>query len=110
MSCHHFREWWRRCAPKLLSPVPSMDYQAPNSHIDEDMVQAQLIRPLEVFCCDGDPEVIINDLSKLDDPPSQCGKLFKTSEPTYTCRDCSHDPTCVLCVDCFKNSEHRFHR
>ena len=27
-------------------------------------------------------------------------------EPTYSCRDCGLDPTCVLCVDCFKNSEH----
>ena len=31
-------------------------------------------------------------------------------EPTYSCRDCGLDPTCVLCVDCFKNSEHGGHR
>ena len=35
--------------------------------------------------------------------PSQ---VFKMGEPTYSCRDCGLDPTCVLCVDCFKNSEH----
>ncbi|KAF5287904.1 hypothetical protein FQA39_LY04078 [Lamprigera yunnana] len=31
-------------------------------------------------------------------------------EPTYSCRECGMDNTCVLCVDCFKKSEHRFHK
>ena len=26
------------------------------------------------------------------------------------CRDCGTDPTCVLCMDCFQNGEHRKHR
>lgn len=38
------------------------------------------------------------------------GKLFKLGEPTYSCRECGMDNTCVLCVSCFKNSEHRFHK
>ena len=29
-------------------------------------------------------------------------QVFKMGEPTYSCRDCGLDPTCVLCVDCFK--------
>ncbi len=58
----------------------------------------------------GDPAEEMEKLSKLEDPPAQCCKLFKMGEPTYSCRDCGHDPTCVLCVDCFKNSEHRHHR
>ena len=37
-------------------------------------------------------------------------QVFKMGEPTYSCRDCGLDPTCVLCVDCFKNSEHGGHR
>ena len=57
-----------------------------------------------------DPAQVLKQLSELNDPPSTCGKLFRMGEPTYSCRDCGHDPTCVLCVDCFKNSEHRFHR
>ena len=40
----------------------------------------------------------------------QCGKLFKHGEPTYSCKDCGVDLTCVLCVECFKNSEHKDHR
>lgn len=49
-------------------------------------------------------------LCELGDPPSNCGKLFRMGELTYNCRDCSHDMTCVLCVDCFKNSEHKHHK
>lgn len=30
-------------------------------------------------------------------------------QPT-SCRDCGADPTCVLCADCFRNSEHKQHR
>ncbi len=69
-----------------------------------------LLNPLERFICDGDPVEEMGKLSKLNDPPAQCRKLFKMGEPTYSCRDCGHDPTCVLCVDCFKNSEHKSHR
>lgn len=43
-------------------------------------------------------------------PASVCGKVFKPGEPTYGCRDCGLDPTCVLCVECFKNSMHQKHR
>ena len=57
-----------------------------------------------------DPEQILKEISALNAPPAQCGKLFRMGEPTYSCRDCGHDQTCVLCVNCFKESEHRFHR
>ena len=39
-----------------------------------------------------------------------CGRMFKPGEATYCCRDCSTDPTCVLCVDCFKASIHKGHK
>ena len=39
-----------------------------------------------------------------------CGKVFKIGEPTYSCRECGMDPTCVLCVNCFKQSAHRYHK
>ncbi len=110
LSCHHFREWWRREVPKLLSPTSTMDYKAPQSHIDDEEVKRQLLRPLEQFIFSGDPVQEMERLSKLEDPPAQCCKLFRMGEPTYSCRDCGHDPTCVLCVDCFKRSEHRHHR
>ena len=46
----------------------------------------------------------------FSDVMPQCGKLFKHGEPTYSCKDCGVDLTCVLCVECFKNSEHKDHR
>ena len=116
-----------------MSPSPSMDYLNPTSHFDEDQVRRSLFDPLERFLTgcksaesdssnsnvdeqdDGEvknkgPAQIFKEISALDAPPSQCGKLFRMGEPTYSCRDCGHDPTCVLCVSCFKESEHRFHR
>lgn len=97
--------------PKLLAPSPIMDYLSPQAHIDDSTVHDFLLGPLQRFMCyDENPEAIFKKLAEQSDPPSMCGKLFKMGEPTYSCRDCGHDPTCVLCVDCFKNSEHRFHR
>ena len=49
------------------------------------------------------PNHTLQDLRKSMFIQSQ---VFKMGEPTYSCRDCGLDPTCVLCVDCFKNSEH----
>jgi len=126
---HHFREWWRQVVPKLLSPVPTMDYLNPTAHLDEDQIKKELIDPLEMFLCgikgpkataaavkgqsefkQKTPEEILESISALNDPPSQCGKRFRPGEPTYSCRDCERDVTCVLCIECFKSSEHQHHR
>lgn len=102
LSCLHFREWWRQKVPKFFSPIPSMNYQKPNDHIEEDDVQKYFFDVLERFLCNGDPKEMFQKLSSLNAPQTQCGKVFKVGEPTYSCRDCGLDPTCVLCVDCFK--------
>jgi len=106
----HFREWWRQKVPKIFSPIPSMNYQKPLDHIEEEDVQKYFFNLLERFLCNGDPKEVLEKLSSLNDPPANCGKVFKIGEPTYSCRDCGLDPTCVLCVECFKNSEHGTHR
>ena len=31
-----YREWWRQKVPKIFSPVPSMNYQKPTEHIEEE--------------------------------------------------------------------------
>ena len=99
----HFREWWRQRVPKYFSPIPSMNYQKPNDHIEEDDVQKYFFDVLEKFLCGGDdPKEMFKKLSSLNSPQTTCGKVFKVGEPTYSCRDCGLDPTCVLCVDCFK--------
>ena len=79
-----------------------MNYQKPNDHIEDDKVHKYFFEILEKFLCNGDPKEMFEKLSSLNAPQTQCGKVFKISEPTYSCRDCGLDPTCVLCVDCFK--------
>ncbi|KAL5008356.1 hypothetical protein ScPMuIL_013937 [Solemya velum] len=69
-----------------------------------------LLVPMEEFLCNGNPEQMFDELKKLDQPSQLCGKVFKIGEPTYSCRDCANDPTCVLCIDCFQKSDHRKHR
>ncbi|XP_075239180.1 E3 ubiquitin-protein ligase UBR2-like isoform X3 [Convolutriloba macropyga] len=42
--------------------------------------------------------------------PTKCGRIFTNGEPHYSCRECSMDPTCVLCRECFQASEHKTHK
>ena len=38
-----------------------------------------------------------------------CGYVFKEGDIGYNCRTCQADPTCVLCADCFRASDHEGH-
>ncbi|KAJ3313237.1 hypothetical protein HDV04_002221 [Boothiomyces sp. JEL0838] len=38
-----------------------------------------------------------------------CGYVFKKGDGIYRCNDCGFDGTCVMCVPCFKASEHENH-
>ncbi|XP_059082624.1 E3 ubiquitin-protein ligase UBR2-like isoform X2 [Tigriopus californicus] len=109
LACHHFRQWWRRIVPKLFCPKFNMDYQSPNAHLDEDEIQRLLLAPLEQFLCNGDPEPVMERLAELNRPRATCGKKFRSGDATYSCWDCGQDFTCVLCVNCFKQSKHQFH-
>uniref|UniRef100_T1JGA7 E3 ubiquitin-protein ligase n=1 Tax=Strigamia maritima TaxID=126957 RepID=T1JGA7_STRMM len=102
------RNYWRDVVPLIYSPALRADCL--NLVYDEDQARIYLFNTLEQFICNGKPEDVFKQLKALDDPPALCGRVFKTGEPTYSCRDCGMDPTCVLCVDCFKTSEHRNHR
>lgn len=104
----HFREYWRIWVPKIYSPTPKDDCL--DWMFNEELAQKQLYNTLEEFICNGDPSVLIKQFSQMDTPPSVCGRAFKLGEPTYSCRECGLDCTCVLCVDCFKQSEHRHHK
>lgn len=108
LSCSHFKEHWRIWVPKIYSPEPNgncLDWS-----FDEDKAQEILYNTLEQFICNGDPQEVLKQLSQTAVPPSVCGKFFKMGEPTYSCRECGMDATCVLCVDCFKRSAHRNHK
>lgn len=38
-----------------------------------------------------------------------CGKVWKQDELAYKCKTCERDPTCVICVQCFKDGDHIGH-
>ncbi|KAK3764043.1 hypothetical protein RRG08_046512 [Elysia crispata] len=77
---------------------------------EERRARKFLFYPLEEFMCQGDPGLIFQQLGHAEEPSQLCGHNFKNGEPTYSCRDCAYDPTCVLCITCFQKSSHRNHR
>ncbi|XP_064603615.1 E3 ubiquitin-protein ligase UBR2-like isoform X2 [Liolophura sinensis] len=90
--------------------VPQVYYTYSNPAKEERVARKLLFNPMEVFLCSGDPEDMFQQLKGLDRPSQICGHVFKMGEPTYCCRDCASDPTCVLCIECFQKSAHRKHR
>ncbi|KAM7298268.1 E3 ubiquitin-protein ligase UBR2 [Ixodes scapularis] len=103
------RQFWARHVPPLLSPP----YQCRPLSLayDEAALKHTLLDSLERFVCGtSDPRGYFEELRRLESPPTLCGRVFKSGEPTYSCRDCGLDPTCVLCVDCFKSSAHKNHK
>ncbi|XP_050727381.1 E3 ubiquitin-protein ligase UBR2-like isoform X3 [Eriocheir sinensis] len=107
-SALDIREYWRIQVPEIYSPTPNCNCL--RIMFDEELAQKMLFDPLERFMCGGDPTQVYQMVKQLDNPPSLCGRVFKNGDPTYGCRDCGMDPTCVLCADCFKNSAHSKHR
>jgi hypothetical protein len=43
------------------------------------------------------------------DQNGPCGHIFADGEGIYRCYDCGLDDTCVMCVRCFKASDHTGH-
>lgn len=62
------------------------------------------------FVLGDNPTIVLDKLQQEGNTATVCGKVFKNGEPTYSCRECGMDPTCVLCVNCFKQSAHRYHK
>ncbi|XP_043205859.1 E3 ubiquitin-protein ligase UBR2-like [Amphibalanus amphitrite] len=99
------REFWKESVPRLTVPPPAAPVEEQTAF--EDQRHRLLLRPLSRFLL-GDDAV---DGEESAPPPSQvCGKVFNNGDPTYSCRDCAQDPTCVLCTECFRQSVHRYHR
>ncbi|XP_017891387.1 E3 ubiquitin-protein ligase UBR2 [Ceratina calcarata] len=106
LSCTHFKDHWRIWVPKIYTPEPNsncLDWV-----FDEETAQKVLFNTLEEFICNGDPKVVLKELSQMDNVI--CGRVFKMGEATYSCKECGVDSTCVLCADCFKQSVHRNHK
>ena len=86
-----------------------------HTHLIKGMIEQRaddiLFRPLEIFLYGTvETEKAVKTVRSYNKRATVCGHLFKSEEPTYFCRDCCVDPTCVLCTDCFLQSEHRKHR
>ena len=45
-----------------------------------------LLHPMERFLCDGEPSERFQRLKELDIPTQICGHVFRSGEPTYSCR------------------------
>ncbi|XP_066451684.1 E3 ubiquitin-protein ligase UBR2 isoform X3 [Eleutherodactylus coqui] len=77
---------------------------------EEMLAQHTLLGALEWYLCGEDPAIGFQKLEQANKPSQLCGRVFKVGEPTYSCRDCAVDTTCVLCMECFLGSVHREHR
>uniref|UniRef100_A0A8B9N554 E3 ubiquitin-protein ligase n=1 Tax=Accipiter nisus TaxID=211598 RepID=A0A8B9N554_9AVES len=92
--------------------VPKIYCRGPNPAPQREDMLAQhvLLGPMEWYLCGEDPAFGFPKLEQANKPSHLCGRVFKVGEPTYSCRDCAVDPTCVLCMECFLGSIHREHR
>uniref|UniRef100_A0A3Q1FII4 E3 ubiquitin-protein ligase n=1 Tax=Acanthochromis polyacanthus TaxID=80966 RepID=A0A3Q1FII4_9TELE len=77
---------------------------------EELACQLLLLAPLEWLLLGEEPAAGLALLQENNQPSPLCGHVFKVGEPTYSCRECAADPTCVLCMQCFLGSVHKEHR
>uniref|UniRef100_A0A8W4F7K2 E3 ubiquitin-protein ligase n=1 Tax=Sus scrofa TaxID=9823 RepID=A0A8W4F7K2_PIG len=92
--------------------VPKIYCRGPNPfpQKEDTLAHQVLLGPMEWYLCGEDPGLGFSKLEQTNKPSHLCGRVFKVGEPTYSCRDCAVDPTCVLCMECFLGSIHRDHR
>ncbi|XP_045481079.1 E3 ubiquitin-protein ligase UBR1 [Harmonia axyridis] len=103
-----FEDHWRIWVPHIYSH--ELDEDCLSRTFNEELANKLLYNPLMQFICNGDPEVVLADITSKENLSNVCTKVFKMGEPTYSCRECGTDNTCVLCVDCFKYSVHKDHK
>ncbi|XP_053678473.1 E3 ubiquitin-protein ligase UBR1 [Anopheles nili] len=88
----------------------SQGFLTGNYQFDEQAARDVTIQLLKLFTCGPNYDDFLQSIKQSDTVLSVCGRVFKIGEPTYSCRECSMDPTCVLCSSCFKKSTHRNHK
>lgn len=97
---------------KILSSSPYVCFLllVATCTFDEDGAKAAIIDIMQELILGARWEEMLGKLKAGNNVSSVCGNIFKNGEPTYSCRECSMDPTCVLCSSCFKKSTHRNHK
>jgi hypothetical protein len=68
----------------------------------------QIKKSILAYLIKGDDWELI-PLEKVAAKSAICGHFFVKGEQVYRCKTCALDDTCVLCVDCFKASDHSGH-
>nr|XP_011466560.1 PREDICTED: E3 ubiquitin-protein ligase PRT6 [Fragaria vesca subsp. vesca] len=59
---------------------------------------------------EGEPTVAMKNLSKMSvGQRGICGAVWGHNDIAFRCKTCEHDPTCAICVPCFKNGNHKDH-
>uniref|UniRef100_A0A3P8TB44 E3 ubiquitin-protein ligase n=1 Tax=Amphiprion percula TaxID=161767 RepID=A0A3P8TB44_AMPPE len=86
------------------------EYSIREEQREELALQLLLLAPLEWLLLGEEPAAGLALLQENNQPSPLCGHVFKVGEPTYSCRECAADPTCVLCMQCFLGSVHKEHR
>ncbi|XP_054874658.1 E3 ubiquitin-protein ligase UBR2 isoform X6 [Amphiprion ocellaris] len=94
-----------------LGPSSSSSREEQREEQREELaLQLLLLAPLEWLLLGEEPAAGLALLQENNQPSPLCGHVFKVGEPTYSCRECAADPTCVLCMQCFLGSVHKEHR
>uniref|UniRef100_A0A3B5A1Q3 E3 ubiquitin-protein ligase n=1 Tax=Stegastes partitus TaxID=144197 RepID=A0A3B5A1Q3_9TELE len=100
--------------PRILCLGPSGGSSSREEQREEQReelaCQLLLLAPLEWLLLGEEPATGLALLQENNQPSPLCGHVFKVGEPTYSCRECAADPTCVLCMQCFLGSVHKEHR
>ncbi|CAL8258816.1 unnamed protein product [Lota lota] len=91
--------------PKIYCLGPNL-----NPSSEDLLAPLLLLAPLEWYLFGEEPALALARLENSSQPSQLCGHVFKVGEPTYSCRECAADPTCVLCMECFLGSIHKEHR
>lgn len=97
-------------AAQLIHIEQKANSELGSYYFDEQNAKNVVLESIEKFICGDNSQSYIERLKLEDKVAAVCGRVFKIGEPTYSCRECSMDPTCVLCSSCFKKSSHRLHK
>ncbi|XP_041866018.1 E3 ubiquitin-protein ligase UBR2 isoform X2 [Melanotaenia boesemani] len=96
--------------PRIFCLGPRMGGSSREEQREELATQLLLLAPLEWLLLGEEPAAGLALLQEKNQPSPLCGHVFKVGEPTYSCRECAADATCVLCMQCFLGSVHKDHR
>ncbi|XP_030854338.1 E3 ubiquitin-protein ligase UBR2 isoform X2 [Strongylocentrotus purpuratus] len=119
-NASHLASVWAKCKDSkslkkaifsfLADAVPEIFKANEVQPEEEEEFARKVVLILEWYLFGPNPDQVRSELKASECPPQLCGHVFKNGEPTYSCRDCAMDPTCVLCIDCFQKSAHKSHR